>query len=192
MTKKTRLTKERRQIIEEFGYKHIADSIDRTKQQKHLATMLEGANSSIRAKYPEADMVVLRKYKLAQTDRCLKFQFPSGRVDGFTFPSDAEVADIPYCRSCYYGNSDVFPVTAAFEKAFDEYARIKDELDKVQNEKRTQFVSFLTACQSVEDVVEVINLPEDLRKRLGQSSTALVAVTPETVKSLKATFKKAA
>jgi hypothetical protein len=34
------------------------------------------------------------------------------------------------------------------------------------------------------------NLPEDLRKRLGQSSTALVAVTPETMKSLKATFKK--
>jgi hypothetical protein len=45
---------------------------------------------------------------------------------------------------------------------------------------------------TVEDVLEVISLPEDIRKRLGADSTALVAVTAEPVKSLKATFKKAA
>jgi hypothetical protein len=35
-------------------------------------------------------------------------------------------------------------------------------------------------------VLDVIPLPDNIKKRLGHSSTALVAVTPETVKSFKA------
>jgi hypothetical protein len=192
MTKKVKLTNARRDVIREFGVKHIAESIDRTKEQKHLTVMIDGANTTIRAKYPETDMAVLRKFQLEQTDRCLKFQFPSGRVDGFNFPSDAAIADIPYCRSCRYGNNDVFAVTAAFEKAFDEHAKLKTESDKRQQEKVQEFLNFLGACQYVEEVLDVIPLPEDIRKRVGHESTGLVAVTPETVKSLKATFKQAA
>ncbi len=172
--------------------KHIAASIDRSKEQKHLAVLLEGVNASIRSKYPEADMAVLRKYKLERTDRCLKLQFPSGRVDGFTFASDAEVVDMPYKAGCGFYNNDVFPVTAAVEKAFDEYAKVKGENDKKQTERFQQFMAFLFACKFIDEVLDVIPLPEDVRKRLGHSSTALVAVTPETVKSLKATFKTAA
>lgn len=192
MTKKVKLTNAHRDVIREYGVKHISANIDRTKEKKHLGVMAEAANAAIRAKYPEADMVVLRRYKLEQTDRCLKFQLPSGRVDGFNFPSDAAIADIPYCRSCHYGNSDVFVVSPAFEKSFDEYAKLKTESDKRQHEKMQEFMSFLGACQCVEEVLEVIELPEDIRKRVGHESTGLVAVTPETVKSLKATFKKSA
>jgi hypothetical protein len=111
MAKKIRLSKVHREVIQDFGLKHIVSTIDRTKELKHLAVMLEGANAAIRTKYPEADMVVLRKYKLERTDRCLRFQFPSGRVDGLSFKSEAEVVDMPYCRGCGYGSSDVFPVT---------------------------------------------------------------------------------
>ncbi len=191
MTKKIKLNKSHREVIQDFGVKHIASTIDRTKEQKQLAILLEGTNAAIRAKYPETDMVVLRKYKLERIDRCLKFQFPSERVDGFRFSDDAKVVDMPYCRGCGY-NSEVFSVSAATEKAYDEHAKLKLENDKKHQEKLNQFNAFLTACQFVDEVLDVISLPEDLRKRLGQSSTALVAVTPETLKSLKATFKKAA
>lgn len=192
MTKKIKLTSARREVIREFGLKHIAESTDRTKEKKHLGVMVEGANVAIRAKYPEDDMIVLRKYKLERVDLCLKFQLPSGRVDGFTFPADAGIADIPHCRNCYYGNSDVFPVTSAFEKSFDEYAKLKTESDKRQQEKERELNAFLSACQFLDEVTDVIPLPADILKRVGHESTALVAVTPETVKSLKATFKKAA
>ena len=79
-------------------------------------------------------------------------------MDGFTFPNDAAIADIPYCRGCHYGTNDVFPVTAAFEKTFDEYAKLKAESDKQQQEKQRQFLSFLGACQSLDEVLEVIPL----------------------------------
>lgn len=192
MTKKVKLTNTRRDVIREFGLKHISAGIDRAKEQKHLAVMVDGANAAIRAKYSEADMAVLRKYKLERTDRCLKFQLPSGRVDGFTFANDAALADMPYSRGCGYGSNDVFPVTTAFEKAFDEHAKLKADSDRRQQEKAQEFLNFLGACQYVEEVLDVIPLPEDIRKRVGHESTGLVAVTPETVKSLKATFKKAA
>jgi hypothetical protein len=192
MAKKIALSNTRRDVIREYGLKHIKTSIDRSKEQKQLAIMLKEANAAIRSKYPEAEMAVLRKYDLARVDRCLKFQMPSGRVDGFTFNADCEVADIPYNRHCSYYNSTVFPVSEAFEKAFDAHAKHKAEADKLQQEKIDQFTSFLIACKTVEDFIDVIPLPEDIRKRLGADSTALVAVTPETVKSLKATFKKAA
>lgn len=192
MAKKIKLSKSHRELIQDYGLKHIAGTVDRSKEQKQLEILLEGANLAIRKKYPEVDMAVLRKYKLDQVDRCIKLQFPSGRVDGFTFPSDAKLADIPYCKSCYYGNSEVFPVSASVEKAFDEHAKLKTENDKKEGDKTREFLGFLLACQYLDEVLDVIPLPEDIRKRLGQSSTALVAVTPETVKSLKATFKKAA
>ena len=76
--------------------------------------------------------------------------------------------------------------------AFDEYSKLKVESDQRENEKGKEFLAFLAACQFLDEVLEVIALPEDIRKRLGHSSSALVAVTPETVKSLKATFKKVA
>lgn len=192
MAKKIPLSNTRRELVREFGSNHIKDSIDRNKEQKQLAIMLREANAAIRKKYPEEEMAVLRKYDLARVDRCLKIQMPSGRVDGFSFNADCAVADIAYNRHCSYLNSDVFPVSEAFEKAFDLHAQHKSDADKLQQEKYGQFVSFLNACKTVDDVLEVIPLPEDIRKRLGADSTALVAVTPETVKSLKATFKKAA
>lgn len=192
MTKKIKLNKQHRELISDYDVKHIAASIDRSKEAKQLAILLEGANAAIRAKYPEADMVVLRKYKLERTDRCLKFQFPSGRVDGFSFLSDAAVVDMPYKAGCHYSSNDVFPVTEKIEKAYDEHAKLKLENDKKQQTKLNEFNAFLTACQYVDEVLDVITVPEDIRKRLGHSSTALVAVTPETVKSLKATFKAAA
>ncbi|MFO0949635.1 MAG: hypothetical protein U0835_00495 [Isosphaeraceae bacterium] len=179
-------------MIQEFGLKHIASTVDRVREHKLLATLLEGANAAIRAKYPEEDMAVLRKYKLQRVDRCLKFQFPSGRVDGFTFASEDGLADLPYRAGCGYFSNDVFAVTTAFEKAIDEYAKLKDQNDKSEREKVTQFHGFLAVCQTLDEVLDVIPLPDDIKKRLGHNSTALVAVTPETVKSLKATFKKAA
>jgi len=89
MTKKTQLNKARRAIIEEYGFKHIESSIDRTRENELLQQLIGYANEAIRAKYPEADMAVLRKYEVVRTDHCLRFQFPSGRVDGRSFPSDA-------------------------------------------------------------------------------------------------------
>ena len=105
MTKRTQLNNARRAIIEEYGFKHIESSIDRTRENDLLQQLVRYANEAIRAKYPEADMAVLRKYEVVRTDHCLRFQFPSGRVDGKSFPSDAPLADMPQHQWLLLGRS---------------------------------------------------------------------------------------
>ncbi|MFO0958233.1 MAG: hypothetical protein U0800_12540 [Isosphaeraceae bacterium] len=136
MAKKIPLSNTRRDVIREYGVQHIQSTIDRSKEQKQLAILLREANSAIREKYPEAEMAVLRKYELARVDRCIKVQMPSGRVDGFSFKADCEVADIPYNRHCNWTNNVVYPVSEAFEKAFDAHAKHKADADKLERENR--------------------------------------------------------
>jgi hypothetical protein len=190
MTKKTPLNKVRRALIEQYGVKHIDASMDRTQENALLQRLIECANEAIRAKYPEVDMAVLRQYGVVRTDRCLRFQFPSGRVDGRTFRPDAALADMPEHRGCYLG--EVFPVSAECEQVFDAYEAEHANNYQLGRDKNGQFLNFVTACRTVEEVLEVIDLPSDIREKLGHRSTALIAVSPESVKALRETFRQAA
>jgi hypothetical protein len=190
MTKKTQLNKVRRTIIEEYGFKHIESSIDRTRENDLLQQLIRYANEAIRAMYPEADMEVLRKYKVVRTDHCLRFQFPSGRVDGRSFRSDAPLADMPQPSGCYSG--EVFAVSAECERVFDAYEAEFHANYQLKDVKRRQFLEFVAASRTVEDVLEVIDLPAEVRERLGHRSTALIAVSPESVSALRVTFRIAA
>jgi hypothetical protein len=190
MTKKTQLNKARRTIIEEYGFKHLGSSIDRTRENDLLQQLIGYANEAIRAKYPEADMAVLRKYQVVRTDHCLRFQFPSGRVDGRSFPSDAPLADMPQHSGCY--SSDVFAASAECEQVFDAFAAEFQANYRLKDDKRRQFLDFITASRTVEEVLDVIDLPADIRERLGHRSTALLAVSAESVSALRETFRIAA
>jgi len=190
MTKKTQLNKARRTIIEEYGLKHIDLSIDRTQENQLLQQLIGYANEAIRKKYPEDDMAVLRRYGVVRTDHCLRFQFPSGRVDGRSFPSDAPLADMPQHGGCYSG--EVFAVSAECEQVFDAYAAEHQANYLLRHDKNRRFLDFVTASRTVEEVLEVIELPADIRERLGHRSTALVAVSPESVSVLRETFRIAA
>jgi hypothetical protein len=135
-------------------------------------------------------MAILRKYEAVRTDHCLRFQFPSGRVDGRSFPFDASLADMPKQSGCYSG--EVFTVSAECEQVFEAYAEEFQANYQRKDDKRRQFLAFVTASRTVEDVLEVIDLPADIRERLGHRSAALIAVSPESVSALRETFRIAA
>ncbi len=190
MTKKTQLNKVRRAIIEEYGFKHIDASTDRTQEKSLLQQLVSFANEVIRAKYPEADMAILRRYEVVRTDRCLRFQFPSGRVDGKIFPSDVILADMPQHGGCYSG--EVFAVSAECEQVFDAYTKEREANYRLRDGKKREFLNFLTASRTVDDVLEVIDLPSEIQERLGHRSAALIAVSAESVSALRETFRLAA
>jgi hypothetical protein len=124
----------------------------------------------------------------------LRFQFPSTRVDGFAFNSEDidKLADVACNGGCY--NSDVFVVNAAFEQAYDEHATVKKANDEECSAKQRAFNALVEAAKTLDDVLAVIELPAEIQERLGRKSTALVALSPDTLKSLKNDFaiKKAA
>jgi hypothetical protein len=186
---KIRLNTTHRNILKEYGQAKIKTLIDRTRQDKLYAAILEAANKAISNKYPEKDMAVLRKYKLVRTNYCLKFQFPSGRVDGFTFnwgKNDPTPIDMPARSGCV--SNDVFPMDKDFEAAYDEYAKVLEANKLALHAKERQFDALIDSAKTLEDVLDIIELPPEILERLGRKSTALVALSSETLESLKADF----
>ena len=185
---KIRLNKTHRDILTAYGQGKIADLIDRKKEKALYAALIEGTNKAIRVKYPEEHMAVLRLYKLARFDRCVKYQFPSGRVDGFTFQYEDEklLADLPSRSGCF--DSAVYPVDKKFKAAYDDYAKVKKVNDEERAKKNANLYSLIESAKTLDDVMDVIDLPKEILERLGRKSTALVALSSDTLKSLKRDF----
>lgn len=185
---KIRLNKTHREILTAYGQEKISGLIDRSREKALYATLLAAANKAIREKYPEEHLVVCRLYELTRTDNCLRFQFPSGRVDGIYFaPQDAsELCDVPSGRGCF--NSDIFPVDKAFEEAYEEHIKLKKSNDEEERKRVASFRSLVELSKNLEDVLEVIDVPEDILERLGRKSTALVALSNDALRSLKRDF----
>ncbi len=185
---KIRLNNTHRDILTTYGQEKISGLIDRSREKVLYETLLEAANKAIREKYPEEHLVVCRLYELTRTDNCLRFQFPSGRVDGVNFaPVDASrICDVPSGRGCY--SSDVFPMDKAFEDAYDEHLTLKRANDEEERQRLASFRSLIEASKTLEDVLEVIDLPEDILERFGRKSTALVALSTDTLRTLKRDF----
>lgn len=189
---KIRLNNTHRDILRKYGQEKIAALIDRKKEHELYATILMATNSAIRLKYPEEHMVTLRIYKLTRQDRCITFSFPSGRTDGFWFNEDKEMVDVPSRGGCL--SSVAYPVNAAFEKAYDEYAKVKKANREEEEKRQTSFRVLIDVARMLEEVMEIIDLPKDLQERLGKKSQALVALNDDSLKQLKKDFaiKKAA
>ena len=184
---KIRLNNNHRDILRAYGQEKTTAMIDRTKEKAFYAKLIEGANEAIRTRFPEEHMTILRLYNLTHVDRCLRFQFPSSRVDGFYFKADDAIADMPYRRDC--SSNQAFAVNQAFESAYDQYAKLHQENQKKKMDKYRAFVSLITAAKTLEDVLEVIDLPIELQEQLGRKCTALVALSEESLKALRKDFQ---
>jgi hypothetical protein len=97
---------------------------------------------------------------------------------------------MPNHGGCYSG--EVFAVSAECEQVFDAYAAEFQANYGLIHDKRRQFLHFITVSRTVEDVLEVIDLPVEVRERLGHRSTALIAVSAESVSALREAFRIAA
>ncbi len=100
------------------------------------------------------------------------------------------IADMPKHGGCY--SREVFAVSAECEQVFDAHAAEFQANYRLRHDKKRQFLNFVTASRTVEDVLEVIDLPAEVRERLGHRSTALIAVSAESVSVLRETFRIAA
>lgn len=184
---KTRLNNAHRDLLSAYGHERIAGLIDRSEEKAFYAQLLDSANQAIRKRYPEEDMAILRRYDAAHIDRCVRFQFPSGRVDGFYFPyEETALADLPYRRSCT--TDAAYPVEAATEAALDGYQKTHAANDKEQQKRISVFDALIRAARTLEEVMEAIDVPPEVQERLGRKTTALVALSTDDLKRLRRDF----
>jgi hypothetical protein len=75
-----------------------------------------------------------------------------------------------------------------FETAYGKYFLVKKDNDQKYKQKVASLKSLIETAKTLDDVTDVIPLPSELLERLGKKSTALVALNPDTLKSLKRDF----
>ena len=190
---KTKLTNEKRDAIVAYMTSRYDAKEDHTARSEAYALLVTLANTAVRAKYPEADMSVFRKYPGAsRVDYCLNFQDnDTGRYVRIEFDRTTEaLADIPCTRGCY--SHDTFPAPTALIATYDGWKLLADLSIRTREAKVQEYRSFVLACKTVEDVEATVPLPADLRQKLTGSNTSLVAVSDEIIADLRAEFAEAA
>jgi hypothetical protein len=167
--------------------------LDGKQADETLAALVSRANAILRAKYPEEDMPVLRKYDMVHVDSCLRFSLPeSGRVFGVQFSqpnvlrTEAKLVDIP-CRSgCY--NRDVYACDSAFEALADKWEKQIHDRALLISEKEREHNSFLLSCRYLEDVEAVVPLTEEIRNTIGAQARSLTVINPDVLSRIKSDF----
>jgi len=194
---KTRLTKDMRSTLHHFMVDEFRKRLDRTEIDKTRNALVERANAMLRAKYPEADMPVLRKYEMTRVDSCLRFTLPeTGRVFQVSFNpynlclGDAAIVDIPCMRGCY--NNEIYPCDKAFETLADKWEKQVAARQNAFTEKDAEYNGFLLACRYLEEVEAVIPLTEKIRESLGAQSRSLTVISPDVLKRIKSDFAQEA
>lgn len=163
-----------------------------------MKTAIGFANKAIRETYPESDMVILRKYNLMRKDTCLKFTVDGDGVFGIDlYPrairslsgvADALIEDIPSSGGCF--NNRVFGISQDGREAIESFKEAYLEAKSQYAQKKSKFSSFVNNAKYLEDIEEVVPLPEDVRQRITGSNSSLVAINPEIIQDIAAEFKK--
>ncbi len=195
---KLRLTNERRDAILDYMMAQYDEKRDKAAETAALDDLIERINATLRVKYPEADMAVLRRYEVTRKDTCLRFAvLDTGRVFDVNFNRDYELlevvrprlADIPGAAGCY--RSEAFACDQALADAADHWMKLADAARDIRKRKHSEYRTFLYAAKTLDEVEEVVPLPEELRRKLGVAN-ALIALSEDAVAGIKADFAKAA
>jgi hypothetical protein len=190
-TAKTRLNKGHKDTLLTYMETQFESRIDDTELKRTLNALLEATNAILRAKYPEADMPTLRKYKLTRVDTCIRFsRTETGRLFYLRFESQPDIqtrlADIACFGGCY--NNDVFACDADFEALADKWEKLGEDRAKRIAEKRAEYRSFLEACRYLEEVEQIVPLTEEIRKTIGAQGRSLTVINPEILSRIKSDF----
>ena len=137
----------------------------------------------VQAKFPPRDMRVLKKYKAAFVDDCIKLELKAGGVEMFNFADDTGpwVAQKTRHGQIYQADAETSKAVAVWVAARDAY--------KEESKKRlTDYRSLLYSARNIEDVLEV--WPEAAEHI--PSQTQIISLSDAVVKRIKADMKERA
>jgi len=190
---KTKLTKGKLEIARRFMFNKLVED------RKHILDEVRNAaviviNKIFRKAYPEADMIVFRKYDLNRVDYCIRFNNNDSDSGFFILYVNQDstleelICDISSGLSCR-----TYPINSEERAVIEQYMKARDIEKTFLRKKNDVYVSFLQSCKTVEDVHKVVQFPtEVLNELLGPGKGALIAYNPDVLKEIQADFPYAA
>lgn len=184
----------------------IEEKINKNEGREEILSQFEKVfsliNPILRNKYPEEDMIILRKYKLNRIDSCLKFNLfnENGSIvfginiykyhnlyqDYYDEIKD-KLIDIPSSGGCR--NDIVFEGTEELRVSINTLDTLIENYKESNYQKEKKYRSFINTCKYLEEIEEVLTLPENIITKIRGISTALTIMNPELINSIKEDFK---
>lgn len=183
MSRKTKLSQDRREKILSYMMATWEGKQESVRNTPCFSKLVENINILLREKYPEKDMSVLRKYKLTKQSSAILLHHGE-RIQGLEYHLflDSDFKDIP--TNATYRLPLV--VDTQTMKIHDQLMKEYEQYKTTRKNKMDEFRGFIWSCNYVEDVMQYVDLPLSLQPVKG---TAMVAVNPEVLNSIKKEFK---
>lgn len=124
----------------------------------------------VNAKYPVADMAILKKYEAASPDRCINIQGPSQGVSEFKFLT-VESAPL-VARNCHW--NQIYLIDQETLDLFLAWEEAETKWDDALKTKRSDYYSLINSSTTFEQVIEI--WPE--------ASRLLTKISPHTAVAL--------
>ncbi len=174
---RTRLNETHRSLLRKFAQEHTACPKEQKARDKTYERASRLVREAIEKRFPPADMAVLLKYEVAAPDLCIQGGSPSGQFVGFEYTAAEDAPTVPrrYC------SSRSIPFTQTAVDAIESYTKAKDACEIALTKKLDAYSTLIRTARTFEEVVDVWPAVAALREQIVVPSTALIALSPETV-----------
>lgn len=184
MTNK-RLSASDRDVLLAFAKKQVSA----TQDMSDVDTAYEKAADAIHAKIlvdnPPKDMAVLKRYGLADLDRCIYISTGGYNYQQFTYrEGDKRIVLRAYRRNgC---NRHPIQLEGEGEQAFDAYLRAVKANEVDQASRLSNFKALIYNSRSFNDVATIWPAAEELRASIVGNGSALIVLSADVVDAIKA------
>lgn len=185
MAKKV-LNKGHREALESLAHKLVIETQDRAALDAAYEACANMVKGLVEAKFPPADMAVLKKYDQAYPDGCIYISAGWGGYERFNFRDGDE--RVPMRPGDRYGCNSRNPYLLNDEQTalYDAFKFADREHSDAIKTRYADYRALIQSARTFEELVEVWPAAEQLRERICGQSRAIAVMSEEVVARIKA------
>ena len=183
MAKKV-LNNRHRESLQFLAAKLVKQSQDRAALDAAYEAAAEVVASIVEAKFPKADMEVLKRYNVGRVDRCIYVSPGYGGMQQFHFRDDDNRA--PHVPDRWCNNRTPHLLTDEQAAIIDAWVTAEREYKASVDKRKGDFFALISVSRTFEDLVEVWPAAAQLREKICGANTALTTINDDVIARLKA------
>ena len=182
--KNKRLSNYDRERLISFARKQIKETADQAALDAAYDAAAELIATAVKAKWPQKDMAVLRRYEAASVDHCVYVSTGGSNYEQFTFRADDKRTPMrPSGRGCL---RTPILLEGAAEDAFRAYLKASEEVTNAASARLFDFKALISGSRNFNEVAEVWPAANELRSSIVGETTALAVLSADVVSRIKA------
>lgn len=183
-TKNKRLSQTDRETLFKLARKKVVETQDDAALKVAYDAAADVISAQMKAKYPPADMEVLRRYDQATRDNCIYYSTGGFNYEQFRFREDDDRIPLrPKERGCNMRTP--FLLEGENEKVLANFRRVEAENKAAIKQRENDFKALIWGAKTFNEVASVWPGAETLRETIVGTGTALAVLSSEVIDRLR-------